>query len=165
MIFFLLNNWPRDKNNNSPSLPPDKALEQSNVSGAIRQCSVYGYVDIYNTVDMQAGKIIYLNDLIEVDEELVQQILTSGYVHLQDPYADKYEVFPQEVLDKMDKGEMLQNLLTCSEPYTAENYQSKSAFYLTRGRLYLVDVRPSSENSKFYINVEDLAPYLKVEPW
>ena len=124
------------------------------------------YVEIANTIDLQTGKILYLDDVIEVDRKLAEQILKSGFAHLEGVFADKSDVYSQSFLNKYDPEYVLERLAMCSEPYDQSNYPYKPTFYLKSGRLYLINIFPQPfVNTEFYIDLEDISDQLKIDKW
>lgn len=121
------------------------------------------FIPICVTVNMQTGEIVYLDDLVVVDEELAERILQEGFVRsdlMRDNPKDKYALTKEE-LSQYDVVSMLERLEMCSQPYDAEHYLDKPSFYLRHGRLYLCNV--FSGEPDFYIELERIEDKLKCE--
>lgn len=100
---------------------------------------------IYTTVDMQKQKIVYLNDLVEIDSEFVDIITSTGVLkNYSFEYFTEVDVFTKnnnyekrlKNSEVYRKETILFNLKRCSIPYNGGNYYRKPAFYLSDGRLY-----------------------------
>lgn len=121
------------------------------------------FIPICVTVDMQTGEIVYLDDLVVVDEELAERILQEGFIRsdlMRDNPKDKYALTKEE-LEKYDVASILERLEMCSQPYDAEHYLDKPSFYLRHGRLYLCNV--FSGEPDLYIELEQIEDKLKCE--
>jgi len=126
--------------------------------------------EICNTFDMKTGDIVYLSDLVEVDESFASLIMTKGYAKVDRLSFEAYEdsdwsdyEFPQKILNGYDKDDVYANLQLCSEPFDEENWTFKPTFYLRSNRLYLLNI--FNEYTELYIELEDIEEYLKVEKW
>jgi len=120
---------------------------------------------ICNTVDIKTGEIIYLNDLIDIDEEFVSMIKFGNIAKLEfDIVSGEYDVdYPQDSLEKIVLEGFLKKLQLCSEPFSADNWAFKPTFYLKENRLYLLNV--FNHESKFYIELDEIKHKLKVDKW
>ena len=121
------------------------------------------HVNICNTVDMQTGEIVYLDNLIEVNEEFVKRLLADGILKVDyDWMSDKYDVdYPG--LETEDIGSVLEKLKLCSEPFNQDNWVFKPTFYLEANRLYLLNI--FNPGSAGYIELDKIESELKVEKW
>ena len=108
------------------------------------------WFNIYQTIDMQTGETLYLDDICKVDQELCKLLLTEG-VAKTDSYA---YVIDKDYLGIMDTETVMQNLKMCSIPYDESNYKYKPAFYLCHDRIYFVNVFEAKQ--VFYVEVKDL---------
>ena len=125
---------------------------------------------INTTVDMQTGTIVFLDDLIDVNEKLAKRILTSGIARnvgsSPDTFRRDRDPFSQYYLNTFDTEDVLGYLRACSVPFDAENYVDKPTFWLEADRLYLVNVLPAPPNAAIcYISLYDLEHFLKVDRW
>lgn len=123
------------------------------------------YVQICNTIDMSTGEALYLDDIIEVDDELVSMILTEGNIKMDlDFYTGEHDVYyPQKILDMDTPAWVLERLQLCSEPFGENNWVSKPTFYLEKDRLYLLNV--FNEDNSFYFELDTIRHKLKVDAW
>jgi len=97
------------------------------------------------TIDMQTGERIFLNDLIDVNEEFIR-LLREGRIAQTEPT----EISNNEVMWKW--------LLDMSEE-EIERLALRN-FFLSPGKLELRLGR-----MEMYIHLEDIRDFLKVEPW
>lgn len=121
------------------------------------------FIPVCITADIATGEILYLDDLIMIDEELAKRILKAGFVRsdtMRDNPRDKYALTREE-LAEYNTDLILERLAMCSRPYDAENYQDKPSFYLRHGRLYLCNV--FSGEPDLYIELERIEDKLKRE--
>ena len=115
----------------------------------------FTWFEIYHTIDMRTGDILYLNDIVEVDEEFVDLLFTEGIIH-----PANYPC-PTDV-SSYDKGEILERLQICSETYDDYHYR-KPTFYLGNQRLYFTAI--FSDIDIFYVELDDIEDKLKIEKW
>lgn len=124
----------------------------------------YEYAYVCNTIDMSTGEVLYLDDIIEADEELVAIILTEGTIKM---YADSWTAptdnYPQEYLDTKKPERVLERLQLCSVPHAEYEWGHKPTFYLEKNRIYLLNVL--NEYSYFYIEPDKISHKLKVDAW
>lgn len=122
---------------------------------------------LYTMLDLQTGEIVYLNDLLEVDERLAERILTSQYIHFEGLWADVYGPDYQQFLNQFTVEDILSVLSLCSEPFDENNCTFKPTFYLSANRLYFVNIFPliTGGNNEFYMELKDLEDLLKVKKW
>lgn len=125
------------------------------------------YLSIFNTLDMETGEVLYLDDFVEINEAFVDTILTEGVLKLDSPPemsgTEEVMYYTENMLSNIDPENVLRKLKQCCEPYTAEYYVAKPAFYLREHRLYLTYVL--GEQSIAYVELDDIEEYLKVEKW
>jgi len=121
------------------------------------------HVNICNTVDMQTGEIVYLDDLIEVDEEFAKRLLTDGILKVDyDWMSGKYDVdYPG--LETENIEDVLEKLKLCSEPFNQDNWAFKPTFYLGTNRIYLLNI--FNPGSVGYIELDKVEGELKVDRW
>ncbi|MDO5573148.1 MAG: hypothetical protein Q4G60_04120 [bacterium] len=120
-------------------------------------------LSICNTVDMKTGEIVYLDDIIEVNDELVSMLLTEGTLKtvfdwmrgLEDVY------YLQDVLDYYDPEMIRDNLEKCSEPYTKECGVHKPTFYIKNERLYFINLLGIESES--YVEIDSIRDKLKID--
>ncbi len=111
---------------------------------------------IHHTIDMRTGDILYLDDIVEVDEEFVDLLFTEGVINpANDPCPTDVSSF--------DKEYILERLQECCEPYDGSNYYRKPTFYLENHRLYFRSV--FSDIDIFYVELDDIEDELKIEKW
>lgn len=116
----------------------------------------FTWFDIYHTIDMRTGEILYLDDIVEVDEEFVDLLRTDGVIHPAN--------YPcPEDASSLDKEHLLEDLQECCEPYDSNNYYRKSTFYLRNNRLYFTAI--FSDIDIFYVELDDIEDKLKIEKW
>ena len=123
------------------------------------------------TIDMASGNVLYLSDFIDINEALIKKIKTSGIAKV-DVYDDLTQpvdgdVYRQSYLDSISSDEIYNRLAMCSESYSISS-NNKPSFYLEKGRLYFVNLFEWSEYDNpiaFYIELDDLDEFLKVEKW
>ena len=122
-------------------------------------------MNICNTVNMRTGEAVYLNDLVEVDEEFAKMILTEGILMSEYNWMTDEEDSPlkQESLDEKDFEKTYSELKICSEPFNEDNWLFKPTFYLKENRLYLVNL--FNYDSEYYIELEKIKHKLKVDMW
>lgn len=115
---------------------------------------------ICNTLD-----IIYLDDLINVDDEFVSMILDEGIIKMDlDKMSGERDAnYARKHLDENDPERVFEQLKKCSEPFDENNWLFKPTFYLKSNRIYLVNI--FFEESEFYINLHDIKQKLKVKEW
>lgn len=120
---------------------------------------------VCNTFDMETGEVVYLDDLVYVDEELAKLILTEGIVKKDTigESSNQSYIYFQEELDLYSVEEILKKLQICSIPYSADNYIYKPTFYLRYNRLYFKFL--FTEQSEFYLELDDIEHKLKVSKW
>lgn len=138
--------------------------------------------NIYNTIDMKQQKIVYLNDLIEVDADFVDKLTSIGVLKQDiNEAGNEANVFRKnKEYEKLlaanevyDKEIILDNLKKCSKPYNEKNYFRKPAFYLSNGRLYFYNVIFNKEvdyvgrldEFNTYVELDDIEDKLKVDKW
>mgnify|MGYP004498998341 CR=1 FL=1 len=114
------------------------------------------WFEIYHTIDMRTGDILYLDDIVEVDEEFVDLLFTEGVIN---PANDPCPTY----VSSFDKEYMLERLQECCEPYDGSNYYRKPTFYLKNHRLYFRYV--FSDIDIFYVELDDIEDKLKIEKW
>ena len=117
------------------------------------------WFNIYQTVNMHTGEVLYLDNILEVDQELCELLLTEG-VAKTDSYAYAID---RDYLEIMDVETVMQNLKMCSIPYDESNYKYKPAFYLYHDRIYFVNVFESKRI--FYVEIDNLEQKIKTEKW
>lgn len=125
-----------------------------------------GRIDIYNTVNMETGELINLDDLVEIDEELVDSLLSDEILIRNWDYPEKIKVdkrWKQDDYYDYCKNELMNKLMQCSQPYDNDNYEEKPTFYLGNNRLYLRNIY--DDNCVFYVELDDIEDKLKVEKW
>jgi hypothetical protein len=136
--------------------------------------------DIYNTVDMQTGELVYLNDLFEVDEEFEQLLLTPGIAKREeyDEYFEydeySYSYFKPEEhshgiviggrVYESRKGQLKGRLEKMSEPFDENSWEGKQTFYLRGDRIYFINIFTTFEVG-VYVELDDLEEKLKVDKW
>lgn len=123
------------------------------------------YLYICNTLDMQTGEVLYLDDFIQVDMGFVNAIMQEGIAKLDIPggISGEETYYTAEMLEWVKKESVLANLKECSVPYNEDNYSGKPTFYLRENRLYLKYV--FSDQSEIYVELDDIEEYLIVEKW
>ena len=140
------------------------------------------------TVDMQSGELIYLDDLIDMNEAFLQDV-KEGKI-LKDvgrpsailDYADPMERL-NEYLAKQDTDYIFRAIFEdCTRGYLYGDYWRKQGypmddmtnvyhkyFFLEEGMVYLIDDNSYSgineESAMVRIAVEDVEGYLKVPAW
>ena len=115
----------------------------------------FTWFEIHHTIDMRTGDILYLDDIVEVDEEFVDLLFTEGIIH-----PANYPC-PTDV-SSYDKGYMLKRLQICSKTYDYIHYR-KPTFYLRNNRLYFTAI--FSDIDIFYVELDDIEDKLKIEKW
>lgn len=124
-----------------------------------------------NTVNMQTGEWVPLDDVVEVDEELLSILLTEGIPKTDySIVSGEYDVdLSADLLARFDSDYELEiiweNLQECSQEYTSDDesitkeWATKGSFWLTEDRLYLHNVL--FLGSTLYIEYEDIAHKIK----
>jgi len=123
------------------------------------------------TINMKTGEVVYLEDLIDINESLIKKIKISGFAKV-DLYDDLRQpvdgyAYRQNYLDSISEESLYNRLLMCSEPYNV-SMNNKPSFYLEEGKLYFVNLFEWSlyENDiVFYVELDDIEEYLKVKKW
>jgi len=110
-----------------------------NIGGG-RLCSF----PIYQTVSLETGELLQLDDLLEVSEERGE--------YIKEQYG---------------ADEMLAYFEEASANYDADNYASKCSFYLTPGEINIVHETETVDILYFKIRLEldDVQNYVKAENW
>jgi hypothetical protein len=143
----------------------DRHLSIGTVYGFYGRRHVYVY--IYNTVDMQTGELVYLNDLFEVDAEFEKIILIPGIAKLESIFdSDEYDIsyfeegnHSPEILEKIKK-----DLKDCSEPFGEDERLFKPTFYLSGDRIYFINIFDTLKGG-VYVELDNLEEKLKVDKW
>lgn len=119
-----------------------------------------------NTVNIQTGEWVSLDDIVEIDEEFVLLILTEGIPKIDyDIVSGECDAeLSADFLARYDSQDVLKNLQGCckkyasNKEYSTENWRTKGSFWLTEDRLYLYNVL--FLDSKMYVEYEDIADKL-----
>ena len=91
-------------------------------------------------------------------------ILTEGVLKTDSPTGlEEIMYYTESMLADIKPERILRYLEQCCEPYTADYYVAKPAFYLRKNRLYLTYVL--GDQAIVYIELDDIEEYLKVEKW
>lgn len=136
--------------------------------------SGFFFVDFCTVIDMETGEFVYLDDVIEINEELVKKIM-DGEIEVKDGYDEKvYELGQWKSEYETVKSILLQELQDCSEAYEDDFYWHRPYFYIQDGKLwlrniYIVDPNDEKMHPYFldwvYIELDEIEDYLKVEKW
>ncbi|PPK81376.1 hypothetical protein BXY41_104178 [Lacrimispora xylanisolvens] len=134
------------------------------------------HVDVINdyvTIDMLTGQRVYLNDLVEINEDFAKY-LQENLSKVKEPPQPLWQGIPD--LNKYTSFELMDELIKCS--YTQEEliqngYYSieesigsllfRNSFFLRDGMLVIIIYQGGE--SFVTLNVNDIEHYLKVNKW
>jgi len=114
------------------------------------------------TVDLEREKEVFLNDLVDVNDEFIQMIKDGRLAQSDDRYTEIGDILD---FSKYTTDELKQKFNDCSRPISKDDdniHYLKPSFYLTPGRICFVNFE--EYNSTFYIRVDDIEKYLASEP-
>lgn len=119
---------------------------------------------MYLNFDLETGKILYLNDILDVDE-LEKMMLVSGFFRIAEWHRENSDgILSQSHIDK-HRDALSWGLARCSAP---RDRPMSSNFYLAEDRIYFMDVifRPESmypNHIECYVELEDIRHILKID--
>ena len=133
-------------------------------------------VDVINdfiTIDMQTGQRVFLNDLIEINEEFARFLQVNQH-KIKTPPEPMWQAPPDLFL--FSTSELLEELYKCSyteEQWIEDGYYSlddsigslifKNSFFLREGQL-VITIEKGGEGY-ITLDIADIDRFLKVEPW
>ena len=133
-------------------------------------------VDVINdfiTMDMQTGQRVFLNDLIEINEEFARYLQVNQY-KIKEPPEPMWQTPPDLFL--FSTSELLEELYKCSyteEQWIEDGYCSlddsigslifKNSFFVREGQL-VITIEKGGEKY-ITLDIADIDRFLKVEPW
>ena len=125
------------------------------------------------TIDLEQGKEVFLKDLIDVNDDFIRLLLESNIAKTDEVSDLIYEFGHPSDFSQYTFEEVRQKLNDCSKPTPRDDnfdgyYDSleqfyKPSFFLAPNQICFINFNRSYE--VFYIRLDDIEEFLKVEKW
>lgn len=130
-------------------------------------------INDYITIDMLTGQRVYLNDLIEVNEEFVNYLRENASKIKAPPHPfwqgvpNLNEYSPSELLEELNRCSYTQEQLIQNGYFSIDDSIGsllfRNSFFLREGML-VITLEQGGE-SLITLDVDDIEPFLKVDKW
>lgn len=121
-----------------------------------RSYCIYDYI----TVDLTTGERVFLDDLVEVNDEFINYLRTEEKYEKEFTWTDFETTKEQLEQCSMTQQEIMAN----SGTHTSLIYFFRDSFYLKNGRIVIMQ-EDRLEDEGIEIDCSDIKQFLKVEPW
>ena len=123
------------------------------------------------TIDLEQEKEVFLNDLIEINDEFIY-LLKSGYLAKTYDNLDDRVVVSVIDFSAYTEEELRTKLEDCFRPMNEVDvsgglyeYYLKPSFYLAPNQICFVNFHKYGLRETFYVQLDDIEKFLKVEKW
>ncbi len=134
------------------------------------------FFDFYYTIDMSTGEVVYLSDLVNVNDDFIDFIKNSGKIYDSSLYytqamneegVEKSLAITNGVLNGLSVDYVKELLAQCDLDIGSvlEEYNKKCSFYLIPGYLAIYGIYKREWDETIYINLNDIEEFLKVDKW
>jgi len=122
------------------------------------------------TIDLEQRREVLLSDLIDINDEFIQLFMDGGLIRTDaehgviSDFGHALSFFNYYHTE----DELRRALIDCSRPLSEQdrgNAFEKPSFYLTPNRIYFINFSQLTGHFRFYISLDDIEQFLKVDRW